>query len=139
MEFSTQQISPEKWGIYDGDRLLATVGCQATCKTFMANLASGRRDAPEEDVDALYQAPKLRKEIAAQQPTASTAEAIPQLTVESLLEAGLSTQDITVSELESAVLKAQSNQLSASNRRSSQKVRKNDKRTLSKASVRSAS
>ncbi len=142
MNFSTQQISPERWGIYSGDRLLATVGCKATCETFMANLVSGRRDAPKNDVDALYQAPTLRKEIAAQKSGKTD-----DFTVDSRLEAELSAQSLTVNELESAVLKAQENLAenlteslpTAGQYRATQDARKSRKRSPRKDKLRSAS
>jgi len=65
MGFSSRQISSEKWGIYSETTLLATVSCQATCNTILANLKSGRRDAPTGDLNSLYQAPKLKKRVAA--------------------------------------------------------------------------
>ena len=54
MNFSTEQISPGKWGIYSGSQLLATVSSEAICKTVMANLANDRRDLPTEDESAIY-------------------------------------------------------------------------------------
>ncbi|MEL6157637.1 MAG: hypothetical protein AAFR18_00265 [Cyanobacteria bacterium J06627_32] len=59
MKFSSQQLPSGKWGIYSGPTLLATISCQATCDTIMANLLSGRRDAPPNDTTSLYQAPNL--------------------------------------------------------------------------------
>jgi hypothetical protein len=101
MEFSTQQISPKRWGIYSGDRLLATVGCKATCETFMANFVSGRRDAPLNHANALlYQVPQLRRETVTQ--GAANADKL----VGQRLEAALSEQNIAVQELAAAVLKA---------------------------------
>lgn len=61
MHFFSQQISPEKWGIYSDDGLLATVSCQVTCDTILANLQNGRRDTPTSELNALYQVPKLQK------------------------------------------------------------------------------
>lgn len=61
MTFLTRQLPSGKWGIYSGDSLLATVGCQSTCETILANLVSGRRDAPIDDVNELYRAPQLRR------------------------------------------------------------------------------
>jgi hypothetical protein len=55
MNFSLQQISSDKWGIYSDARLLATVGCKETCETILANLASGRKDAPSNSLSNLYQ------------------------------------------------------------------------------------
>ena len=55
MNFSAEQISPRKWGIYSNSKLLATVSSEAICKTVMANIASGRRDLPSSDVNAIYQ------------------------------------------------------------------------------------
>jgi hypothetical protein len=165
MEFSTQQISPERWGIYSGNRLLATVGCKATCETFMANLVSGRRDAPENDVDALYQAPTLRKETAcketacketayeetayketaAQESAAQESAAqesvakTDELMVDSLLKAELGTQSLTVNELKAAVLRAQDSLPSGSGFRVNQDGRKKRKRTSDQDQIRSAS
>jgi hypothetical protein len=146
MEFSTQQISPERWGIYSGDRLLATVGCKATCETFMANFVSGRRDAPTDDVNALYQAPKLRKESVSQ--ASEKSKETPESLIDSRLDAQLSAQVLTVKELESAVLKAQESQLqesqlqesqsSVSQHRVSQLGRKTPKKRSKKDKVRSA-
>lgn len=65
MKFSTQQLPSGKWGIYSGECLLATVDCQSTCETILANFVSGRRDAPDNDVNELYQAHQLRHEKAA--------------------------------------------------------------------------
>lgn len=53
--FTSKQLASGKWGIYSDSRLLATVASQDTCETVMANLSSGRKDAPANDVDALYQ------------------------------------------------------------------------------------
>lgn len=61
MKLSSQKLPSGKWGIYSNTGLLATVDSQAICETIMANLVSGRRDAPFEDVNALYQVPELRK------------------------------------------------------------------------------
>ena len=61
MRFSSQQISPEKWGIYGEAGLLATVSCQAACDTIIANLKNGRRDVPTGEINSLYQVPKLQK------------------------------------------------------------------------------
>jgi len=61
MSFFSQQISPEKWGIYNETGLLATVSCQATCSTILANLKSGRRDVPTTELNSLYRVPKLKK------------------------------------------------------------------------------
>lgn len=61
MSFFSQQISPNKWGIYSETGLLATVSCQATCNTIIANLKSGRRDVPAGELNSLYQVPKLQK------------------------------------------------------------------------------
>lgn len=60
MNFSTQQLPSGKWGIYSDSRLLATVSCQKTCQTIFSNLLTGRRDAPCNDANALYQLPGLR-------------------------------------------------------------------------------
>ncbi|MEM6449472.1 MAG: hypothetical protein AAF703_04060 [Cyanobacteria bacterium P01_D01_bin.105] len=54
MNFSSEQIAPGKWGIYSASKLLATVSSQTICDTVMANLASGRKDLPVQDVNALY-------------------------------------------------------------------------------------
>lgn len=55
MNFSAEQISPEKWGIYSDSKLLATVSSEVICKTVIANLSNGRRDLPAQDTNALYQ------------------------------------------------------------------------------------
>ncbi|MEL6554723.1 MAG: hypothetical protein AAFQ63_14840 [Cyanobacteria bacterium J06621_11] len=62
MAFFSQQISSEKWGIYSDTGLIATVSCEKTCEIIMANLASGRRDAPNTDLSSLYKAPKLKSQ-----------------------------------------------------------------------------
>lgn len=64
MKLSSQQLPSGKWGIYSDTELLATVNSQAICETIMANLATGRRDAPFDDVNALYQVPELRNKTA---------------------------------------------------------------------------
>lgn len=61
MIFSSKQLPCGKWGIYSDSRLLATVASQNVCQTIFANLASGRRDSPVDDVNALYQAPSLHR------------------------------------------------------------------------------
>lgn len=70
MKLSSQQLPSGKWGIYSDTGLLATVESQVICETIMANLVSGRRDAPCDDVNALYQVPELRKK------TEQSAEAV---------------------------------------------------------------
>jgi hypothetical protein len=55
MNFSLQQISSDKWGIYSDARLLATVGCKETCEIILSNLANGRKDVPNTHVNSLYQ------------------------------------------------------------------------------------
>ena len=62
MRFFSQQISPDKWGIYSEDGLLATVSCQKTCDTIIANLKTGRRDIPKSELNELYRVPKLQKQ-----------------------------------------------------------------------------
>lgn len=65
-----QQLKPDKWGIYNDDQLLATVSCEITCKAIIANMASGRRDAPISEISDLYQVPVLRN----QKPAPSVAQ-----------------------------------------------------------------
>ncbi|MEO0771159.1 MAG: hypothetical protein AAFY72_17340 [Cyanobacteria bacterium J06649_4] len=65
MEYSSQQLPSGKWGIYHHDEqhtttLLATISCEAICQTILANLANGRKDAPVDDINELYQVPILR-------------------------------------------------------------------------------
>lgn len=60
MKFFSQQLSDNKWGIYSGEDLLATVSCADICETVLSNLASGRTEAPKSDVNELYQVPVLR-------------------------------------------------------------------------------
>ncbi|PZO55435.1 MAG: hypothetical protein DCF15_10470 [Phormidesmis priestleyi] len=60
MNFSTQQLPSGKWGIYSDSRLLATVSCKETCLAILSNLSTGRRDAPINDIHALYKVPVLR-------------------------------------------------------------------------------
>ncbi|MEL7140951.1 MAG: hypothetical protein AAFY33_00290 [Cyanobacteria bacterium J06643_4] len=57
-----QQLKPDKWGIYNDDQLLATVSCEVTCEAIIANMASGRRDAPVSEISDLYQVPILRNQ-----------------------------------------------------------------------------
>ncbi|MEM9089764.1 MAG: hypothetical protein AAGC93_13575 [Cyanobacteria bacterium P01_F01_bin.53] len=76
MKFSTQQLPSGKWGIYSGECLLATVDCQSTCETILANFVSGRRDAPDNDVNELYQAHQLRHEKAAAEKVALEEKAV---------------------------------------------------------------
>ncbi|MEM6599704.1 MAG: hypothetical protein AAF635_16330 [Cyanobacteria bacterium P01_C01_bin.69] len=65
-----QQLKPDKWGIYNNDQLLATVACKVTCEAIIANMASGRRDAPVSELSELYQVPVLRN----QKPAPSAAQ-----------------------------------------------------------------
>ena len=102
MKLFSRQLPSGKWGIYSGDRLLATIGCQATCETIMANLSSGRRDAPVADTNALYQAPKLRSATAT-----SSAVAVSERLADRQLAAELKAKEQRVKELEEAVFKAQ--------------------------------
>ena len=60
MDYFSKQLPSGKWGIYHSNTLLATISCQTICKTILANLASGRKDAPTNDVNALYQMPLLQ-------------------------------------------------------------------------------
>lgn len=62
MRFFSKQVSPDKWGIYSEDGLLATVCCQKTCDTIIANLKTGRRDVPKSELNELYRVPKLQKQ-----------------------------------------------------------------------------
>ena len=72
MRFFTQQVSPGKWGSYSEAGLLATVSCQSTCDTIIANLKSGRRDVPKGALNSLYQVPKLQKYAQASSAVASS-------------------------------------------------------------------
>ena len=86
MKFSTQQLPSGKWGIYSGECLLATVDCQSTCETILANFVSGRRDAPDNDVNELYQAHQLRHEKAAAEKAALEEKTVEEKTVSSSAE-----------------------------------------------------
>ncbi|MEL6816658.1 MAG: hypothetical protein AAFP03_17905, partial [Cyanobacteria bacterium J06598_3] len=66
MKLSSRQLPCGKWGIYSDTGLLATVNSQAICETIMANSATGRRDAPFDDANALYQVPELSNKSARQ-------------------------------------------------------------------------
>lgn len=46
MSFLCKQISADRWGIYTGTRLLATVSDRATCEAIMSNFESGRTKVP---------------------------------------------------------------------------------------------
>lgn len=114
MTFSTRQVSPDKWGIYSGSRLLATTESEVICETILANLSSGRRDSPAGDVDALYQVPVFRnlgkdpEAVSSQGGSANASLNDQQLANE------LSAQQLKVNELEAAVRKVQNKQLSVS-------------------------
>ncbi|MGB3291697.1 MAG: hypothetical protein WBB01_01755 [Phormidesmis sp.] len=59
MNFSAQQLSSGKWGIYHGTCLLATTASKDTCETVLLNLAKGR-DALASSIKPLPQGPSLR-------------------------------------------------------------------------------
>lgn len=68
MKFYSEQLASGKWGIYSSDkRLLATVVSEAMCELVLANLATGRRDVPDDDANQLYKAHKLRREVLAEE------------------------------------------------------------------------
>lgn len=52
MSFHCKQVSADRWGIYSGTRLLATVSDRATCEAIMANFESGRTKVPNEVLGA---------------------------------------------------------------------------------------
>lgn len=93
MAFYAEQLPSGRWGIYSEQsedketRLMATVACQTTCATIMANLKSGRRDAPTSDLSQLYQVPELPGRLRAAAPP----------TTKSATKPGISSQRTTVS------------------------------------------
>ena len=72
MSFLCKQVSADRWGIYSGTRLLATVSDRATCEAIMSNFESGRNRVPSE---ALGDRPGANKANAAQALSNVTIEA----------------------------------------------------------------
>lgn len=121
MEFSARQVSSDKWGIYSGARLLATVGNPRTCQVILSNLMSGRTSTPVGDDGRLYRAPALSSQIDSSQidssqinktiDKTSKAEGDKPDLSDQLLVAELNAQHLKVNEIESAVLAVQKRQL----------------------------
>ena len=71
MSFLCKQVSADRWGIYSGTRLLATVSDRATCEAIMSNFENGRNKVPTEVSSDCQSADK-----------ANTAQALSNITIE---------------------------------------------------------
>lgn len=137
MSFVCKQVSADRWGIYSGTRLLATVNDQETCKAIMDNFESGRTKVPTvrqlSADDASQSTPGLSVNLtdtATSTPAAQTSSAQSEQTVPVVAKAStvgessgavvtmsdddlakiLDVESLKVNELESAVLRAQRGQ-----------------------------
>ena len=120
MSFLCKQISDNRWGIYAGARLLATVSDRATCEAIMANFQSARRELPvafthlKTGLDAET---SVVEKNAAQSAVANgekaagkTASQRTSMMSDEELARVLNLKSLKVKELESAVLRAQKSQ-----------------------------
>ncbi|MGC1308351.1 MAG: hypothetical protein WA885_14090 [Phormidesmis sp.] len=113
MKFYAKQLPTDRWGIYCGSRLLATVACQLTCETILSNLSNGRRDVSRGEYNTLYNLPDEHDERAQKRAvTVLTAPQTSERLIELQLAEALSSQTLKVKDLEAAVIRAQKHRAS---------------------------
>lgn len=121
MSFLCKQISDNRWGIYDGPRLLATVSDRATCEAIMANFRNIRRAIPtaftrlKTGSDAVETSVVAKNAIQSaavngESAVGKTASQRTSMMSDEELARVLNLKSLKVRELESAVLRAQRNQ-----------------------------
>ena len=134
MSFLCKQISTDRWGIYSGTRLLATVSDRATCDAIMSSFENGRTSVPVDSQNTSARLQKKTSNVSVKTVTEAlstpvetsdfiqTASSGASLSVEQPMAKPISTmsdddlakvlnvKSVKVKELESAVLRAQMSQ-----------------------------